>query len=90
MIFAVRIYKQAKKGSVESVGFLTQEYFHLASSLEFGVPFKNYMNSIGPNAYMYRLFPINSKPVVFAGKCNSYMSNSWRQCPVPAVKAKNV
>uniref|UniRef100_G1QAA8 Caldesmon 1 n=1 Tax=Myotis lucifugus TaxID=59463 RepID=G1QAA8_MYOLU len=46
-----KIYKQAKKGSAESVGFLTPEYFHLASTLQFGAPFKNYLNSVDPNAY---------------------------------------
>lgn len=82
------IYKQAKRGSAESVGFLTPEYFHLASTLQFGVPFTFYLNSADPNAYVYRLFPLNSKLFVFPGTCNPYMSNSWRQCPVATAKAK--
>lgn len=89
-MIAVMIYKQAKKGSVDSVVFLTQEYIHLASTLEFGVPFKTYFNSVDPNAYVYRLFPLNSKLSVFGGKFNPYMSNSWRQCPVATAKAKKV
>lgn len=85
------IYKQAKKGSAESVGFLTPEYFHLASTLQFGVPFKYYLNTQAyPNAYVYRLFPLNSKLFVFPGTCNPYMSNSQEQCPVATAKAKKV